>query len=81
MFAADMSSEFSESKSAGRPCVLPPDVDGSERRMRDAMHCCESSPCSCARRADRLRLSPSPGLDQARLGEEPQPMLPGLERC
>lgn len=30
---------------------------------------------------DRCQLTPPSGLDQARLGEEPHPMLPGLEGC
>ena len=82
MASANVCTDSCDGAGANQPRACLPAVKATapDRRAIDKRGC--RGPVFGPRRdvlLDRSRLAPPPGLDQARLGEELQPMLPGLE--
>lgn len=84
MASANVSSDSSEGAAPTKPRACPPPVKAaaSDRRATEVSGC--RRPVFEPPRdllLDRSALAAPAGLDQATLGDEPQPMLPGLEGC
>jgi hypothetical protein len=82
MATANVSSDSSDGARANEARVHPTGTGHCPAGAITASGCCEA--VYEGRRdllLDRSEIGAPQGLDQARLGEEPQPMLPGLEGC
>ncbi len=85
MATANSGAHSSDEANADKPGarLAQPTTNGLARRSIEADGWCyaQTDECRCDRACDGSRCALPLASDQPRLGEEPQPMLPGLEEC